>query len=35
MRRATPTELEDAALSPRPGHSGTSIELRVPIPGTD
>ena len=35
MRRATPQELEEADLTPRGGHHGTAIELRVPIPGTD
>ena len=31
MRPAHPDELEAVGLSPRPGHTGTVIELRVPV----
>ena len=31
MRPATPGELKDAELSPKPGNTGTVITLRVPL----
>ena len=33
MRQASESELQSADLSPRPGNSGTVIELRVPLVG--
>jgi two-component sensor histidine kinase len=33
MRQASASELQSADLSPRPGNSGTVIELRVPLVG--
>ncbi|MEY4032211.1 MAG: hypothetical protein RL573_1123, partial [Actinomycetota bacterium] len=33
MRQATSSELQSVDLSPRPGNSGTVIELRVPLVG--